>query len=761
MIKQALNEGWTLHISGERDTLPANVPGSYYADLLRAGYIKDPFYRDNEGEALRWTEQNMTYTCRFTPDDGLLDCPELILRFEGISAIADITVNNTPLGHTENMHRVWEYDVTNLVHNGVNTLKVELKPSAGAQKYSRGPGLPDGGIWRPVTLLGVEGARIGDVRVSQEHTGGRVELRMGLSLYGNADVSAALTDPQGNVTEFPKLPMLMTIDHPQLWWPRGYGEQPLYTVRVEAKADGKTVDIWERRIGLRTATMSIEKDDYGESFAHEINGVKIFAMGADYVPEDSILSRVTPERTRRLLEDAALANFNCIRVWGGGYYPDDFFYDICDELGLLVWQDFMFDRADYGLTRDFAENIRAEVRDNVTRLRHHPCIALWCGNNEMELLAAMGRATPRQKADYIRLFEYIIPTELKKHAPDAFYWPSSPSSGGGFDEPDSLDHGDAHPKCSDTRAPGRYVSDFGTPSCPCLPTVESFTLPDERNLFSRAMEEHSGTPRHTAHIMSNIHRHYLCPTSFDTTVYASQLAQAEILRSAAQHYRRYRGRCMGALFRQLNDRRPEISCSSIDYTGRWKALHYFAKRFFSPLLLSCKEQGMQDITDGPHAVEKSVRFCVTNETRRPRSVLVKWALRDRLSRVKREETISLTVPPLQSAWLDKVMLPEADIFHDFVSYTLYEMGAPVSFDTVLFTQPKYYEFLDPRLECRLDGSEIIVTSKAYAQNVEIQNAGEDLVLSDNYFDMLPGERRIKIVRGRPESLKVRSVFDIK
>lgn len=603
------------------------------------------------------------------------------------------------------------------------------------------------------------GARISEVRVYQEHADDSVELRLGLSLHGNAEVSATLTDPEGKVTEFPRLPMLLTIDRPQLWWPRGYGDQPLYTVRVEAKTDGKTVDAWERRIGLRTAAMSIEKDEYGESFAHEINGVKVFAMGAEYIPEDDTPSRITPERTRRLLEDAALANFNCIRVLGS--CADDFFYDTCDELGLLVWQDLMPVRTAFELTPDLAEDIRTEVRDNVTRLRHHPCIALWCGNNETELLAAAEGAAPRQKADYIRLFEYIIPTELKKHDPDAFYWPSSPSSGGGFDKPDSLDRGDAHPKCSDRRAPGRYVSDFGTPSCPCLPTIEGFTLPEERNLFSRAMEEHSGDQHHTAHIMANIHRYYLCPTSFDTAVYASQLAQAGILRCAAQRYRRHRGRCMGALFRQLNDRRPEISCSSIDYTGRWKALHYFAKRFFAPLLLSCEVQGMADVGPGAHDTEKSVRFFVTNDTMSPRSVLIKWALRDSSSRVKREETISLTVPAMQSAWLDRVELPEADIFEDFVSYAMYERGAQVSFGTMLFTRPKYYKFLDPRLECRLGGNELVVAAKAYAQGVEIQNAGEDMVLSDNYFDMLPGERRVKILRGKPENLKLRSVFDIK
>ncbi|WP_300683427.1 beta-mannosidase [Acutalibacter sp. 1XD8-36] len=725
MMKQKLHEGWTLEMPGGR-----------------------PWARG----------QNITYARRFTPDEGMLDCGELILCLESTGGIAGITLNGTPLTDP-NVPIPHELTVTCLVHKGINTLLISLQPGRIPEPR------PD--ISLPVTLLGQEGARINDVSITQTHLDGSIQLRLGVSAVssGNLELAASLTDPRGTVTPFPSLPMLLTIDDPLLWWPRGYGGQPLYTVRVEAKIEGRVVDSWERRIGLRTASVSIDKDEYGESFAHEINGVKIFAMGAVYAPEENILSRPTPQSTRRLLEDAALANFNCIRVRGSGCYPDDSFYDACDELGLMVWQDFIFSGSGYELTPGLAADVRREVRDNVTRLKHHPSIVLWCGNNQLELSAAAGGTTPRQRADYIRLFEYIIPTELRELDHDAFYWPSSPSSGGGFDEPNSLSSGDAHPKCSDRSGPGRYVSAFGTPSCPCLPTVESFTKPSERNLFSRAMEEHSESPGHTAHIMANIQRHYLCPTSFDTLIYASQLAQAEILRSAAQHYRQHRGRCMGALFRQLNDSRPEISCSSMDCFGRWKALHYFARRFFEPLLLSCEEPGMPaqspDTGAGPSDTEKGVRLCVTNDTLSPRTVLIKWALRNSHSRVIREETISLTVPPLQSARLDRVPLPEADIFRDFVSYALYEKGVPVSFGTALFVPPKYYSFRDPQLQCRLEGGEIIVSSKSFARGVEIRNAAEDLILSDNYFDMLPGERRIKILRGSPQSLRLRSVYDIK
>ncbi len=555
------------------------------------------------------------------------------------------------------------------------------------------------------------------------------------------ELTAALIDPDERVTEFSQSPIPdITIENPRLWQPRGYGGQPLYTVRVQAWVKGELIDSWEHRIGLRTVKLSIEPDEHGESFAHEINGVRIFAMGAHAVPgpEDNI---------RQLLEDAALANFNCIRALE--VFPDPF-YDICDELGLMVWQDFSLPCTGDELTTEAARNIRDYVCETVTRLRSHPCIVLWCGSECLEQNALMEPCTPRQKADYIRVFEYIIPTELRKHAPEAPYWPSSPSSGGGFDEPGSLDRGDAHPRCSDRSAPGRYVSDFGTPSCPCLPTVESFTRPQERNLFSRAVEEHSEDCRHTAHIMSNISRYYLYPASFPTLIYASQLAQAQIVSSAAGHYRRHRGRCMGALFRRLSDPRPEISPSSIDFSGRWKALHYFARRFFAPLLLSC---------EGP--LGRSFCLCVTNDTLTPRAVLVKWALRDNFCRVIREETISLTVPPLESAWLDRTELPEVDIHSDFLSFALYEKSALLSFGTALFAPPKHYNFQDPGLEFVLDGDEIIVASKAYAQGVEISNANEDLVLSDNYFDMLPGKRRIKILRGEPDNIKLRSVYDIK
>ncbi len=808
MIRQQLHGNWTLEIVGQPGKLPAQVPGSVYGDLLAAGKMEDPFWRDNELQALQLMENDFIYESRFAPLPEMLACKNISIRFEGVDTLGEVRLNGVPLGAVENMHRTYEFEAGRLLREGENVLAVrlcsptrflreqaELGKTDGSSDamegfpalrkahcmfgWDWGPRLPDAGIWRPVTLLGDTGARIREVRVRQAHENGRVELRLGLSMTSTVPgvaCRAVLTDPRGEERLFSDAPMRLMIEDPQLWWPRGYGRQPLYTLRVEAAAEGEVLDVWERKFGLRTATVHMEKDGYGESFAHKINGVQIFAMGADYIPEDNLLGRVTPQRTRRLLEDCCAANFNTIRVWGGGYYPDDWFYDICDELGLLVWQDCMFACAVYDLTPGFARNIAAEIEDNVKRLRHHPSLALWCGNNEMEMFVDQGMwvSSPRQKADYIRMYEYLIPKVIKEHDPDAFYWPASPSSGGGFDDPNDYSRGDVHdwgvwhgmrPFTEYRKHTCRYLSEFGFESYPCLKTVETYTLPEDRNLFSYVMEKHQRCSHGSALAMAYLQQMFLYPTSFETALYASQLLQAEAVRYGVEHARRNRGVCMGTVYWQLNDCWPVASWSSIDYTGRWKALHYYAKRFFAPVLLSCEEEGMltqnPNINAQPYDMEKSIRLCVTNETAETRPLVVKWSLRDRMGRIKREETIALSVGAFQCAGLDKADLPEADIFEDYVSYQLYQRGRLLSSGAVLFSLPKYFQFADPRLGVRLEGDELVVAARAFAMGVEIQNANEDLVLEDNYFCMDPGERRVKIRRGCPVGLRVRSAYNIR
>jgi beta-mannosidase len=499
-------------------------------------------------------------------------------------------------------------------------------------------------------------------------------------------------------------------------------------------------------------------------------------MGADYIPEDNLLGRVTYERTRKLLQNAKEANFNAIRVWGGGHYPSDAFYNICDELGLVVWQDFMFACGAYKLTDAFEASIRAEFRDNILRLRHHASLGLWCGNNEMEMFAAQDYwvSTPTQRYEYLRMYEYILPRMVKELDPDTFYWPASPSSGGRFDDPNNENRGDVHywdvwhglkPFTAYRDFYFRYASEFGFQSYPHYKTLEAVTLPDERNAFSRVMEKHQRNGTANCRILMYLSQTYLYPNDFQSLIYASQLLQSDAIRYGVEHWRRNRGRCMGAIYWQLNDCWPVISWSSIDYDFRWKALHYAAKRFFAPLMISCKEEGeltgMTSVNDQLIApVKNTVQLCVANETMKEQTCTVVWSLRDAKSAILEQGEQRVTAAPLSSLWLDGMEFPDMDRQGQYVSYALKQNGVTVSYGTVLLTRPKHFRFIDPKLNVRVEGDVVFVNAQAYAKSVFIDSADGLLKLSDNWFDMDAGERRVKILEGSPEGITVRSVFDI-
>ena len=815
MITAEIHSGWQMRQAGWEKFLPASVPGSVYHDLMQNGKMDDPFWRDNFPKALKRMDHDYEYKTEFAADKALLKSDAVLLRFEGIDTVADVFLNGEKLGHTENMHRTFEFEVKDLLkgegnelrvllHSPTRFIKEEYKHNVadGSEEamvgfanlrkthcmfgWDWGPRLPDAGLWRPVKLLGIEKARVDSVYVTQKHEDGKVTLHFDV----DADVydrealmgyTVLITDPDGKETLCKGSPEEIVIERPQLWWPNGFGAQPLYTVEVRLYAGGKQVDAWKKRIGLRTLTMHIEKDAYGESFAHEVNGVQVFAMGADYIPEDSIFPRINEARTRELLRQCKEAHFNTIRVWGGGYYPDDWFYDACDEMGLMVWQDFLFACAVYNLTDEFEDNIRAEFADNIKRLRHHASLALWCGNNEMEMFVERGLwvKTPIQKSDYVKMYEYILPKVLKELDPQTFYWPASPSSGGGFDDPNGFDRGDVHywdvwhgnvPFTDYRRYYFRYLSEFGFQSFPSVETVKTFALPEDCNPFSYVMEKHQRNNAANGKIMNYLYQTYLYPTSFDAFVYASQLLQADAIRYGVEHFRRNRGRCMGAIYWQLNDCWPVISWASIDYCGRWKALHYAAKRFFRPLTLSCAEEGL--LTQNPNinferyeyeenALKKGMRLCVENETMLSHTVEVTWQLRRADASVIRQGRETVTVEPLSSKWLEYEDFADADTFGDYIAYQMTENGAPAASGTALFCAPKHFRFADPQLALRIEGDEIVVTAAAYARSVQILNADDTLKLSDNFFDMNAGETRVRILSGQPSGLRVRSVYDIR
>ena len=822
MKRMTLHDNWKMHRSDETGWNEALVPGSVYGDLLRAGKMEDPFWKDNEDAALKLMDYDYEYSTSFSCEEELLTSDEVILCFEGLDTIADITLNGEKIGHVENMHRTWEYSVKELLKKEDNTLSVyfhsptqyiakafEKAPTLGTEDamngfvhirkahcmfgWDWGAHLPDAGIWRPVYLMGVDTARLISVEVLQYHEQGAVSLDIKPEISPAGNVSAedghlrirvTVTDPMGEEilcqdSTGGEIVENIKIANPKLWWPHGYGEQNLYTLSVDLmKPDGTVVDNWTRKIGLRTITMDRTKDRWGERFATCVNGVNIFAMGADYIPEDHLLGRVTRETTKTLLEKAVFANFNSIRVWGGGYYPDDWFFDLCDEMGLVVWQDFMFACAVYDLTPEFEENITEEFIDNLKRIRHHASLGLMCGNNEMEQFVKEGTWVSKDSEvrDYIIMYERILPQIMKQYAPQIFYWPASPSSGGSFDNPRDENRGDVHywdvwhgnkPFSEYRKFYFRYLSEFGFQSFPSRKTVETFT-DDERdmNIFSYIMEKHQRNGSANGKIMNYMQQTYRYPSDFETVVYASQLLQADAIRYGVEHFRRNRNdnRCMGAVYWQFNDCWPVASWSSVDYCQRLKALHYFAKRFFAPIMISCEEEGMinsgQELVRLPFEFPKSIHLCVANESMQDERIVVKWQVRNSAANILRSEEEEILVPALTSVWLEKVALPDIDIYNEYVSYQAVKGERVVSEGTVIFSYPKYFRYENPELKAVVEGNRITVSAGAYAKSVEILNNEEDLILSDNYFDLNGDSKTVEVISGNVDHIKLRSVYDI-
>lgn len=812
MRARELNQNWTMRCVEDSQWQEARVPGTVYTDLLRNGNMEDPYWKDNEDAICSLMEKDYEYQCTFQGEETE-DLSNAFLRFEGLDTVADIYLNNVHVGNAESMHRTWEYPVKEVLSPGENTLKVvfhsPLKFIAQAYKkygnignddtyegfmhlrkahymfgWDWGAHLPDAGIFRPVFLCSVSHGRIDSVYIRQCHEENKCTLKFEGDCIretpGEYQWRVLVTAPDGQKYETALSAEgegQLVIEDPELWWPNGLGDQPLYQVEAQLLYEGNVEDTWKKRIGLRTMTMQRKKDQYGESFAHEVNGKAFFAMGADYIPEEHLLGRRSEEKTRKLLEDCKLANFNVIRVWGGGFYPDDWFFDICDELGLVVWQDFMFACSVYELTPEFEANIRKEFADNIKRLRHHASLGLWCGNNEMEMFVdeRCWVTKASEVRDYLFMYERIIPEVLREYDPETFYWPASPSSGGSFDNPNDPDRGDVHywkvwhgnrPFSEYRKHFFRYASEFGFQALPSQKTIETFTEdPDDWNLFSYIMERHQRNYGANGKIMNYMQQTYRYPGDFDTVIYASQLLQADAIRYGVEHFRRNRGRCMGAVYWQLNDCWPVISWSSIDYTGRWKALHYYAKRFFAPVMISCQEESWltqeANMNRQHFQFEKSIHLNVTNETLKDREILVKWYVRNAAAEILREEHAKNQVPALESVWLPKAELPEIDVFTQYVSFEAWENGECVSGGTVIFSYPKYFRYEKPELTCKVEGNQITVSSPVYAKSVEILNEQEDLVLSDNYFDLNGDSRTVEILRGKPEGLKLRSVWDIR
>ncbi len=825
-----LNGAWTLRRDGESDTIPATVPGCVHTDLLAAGAIPDPFVGQNE-DAVRWIyKERWIYRRDFILADDELARERVHLCCEGLDTVARVILNGRLLGSADNMFRQWEFDARPLLVAGTNTLEIrfdspleaierrqkvrpvsypiapfqiaafsQIRKAACSFGWDWGPCLPTSGIWQSIYLRAFDTGRLLDVSIRQDHAepgvvglvadiqaevadGCETFARITLT-YGNERIARAtcrLPGGQGSVD--------LRIEAPRLWWPRGMGDQPLYRITVElCDQGGQTrIDIWERRIGLRTLRLDRGADRWGNAFSFSVNDVPFFAKGANWVPADALLTRVTPDIYRQRLAAAAEANMNMIRVWGGGIYEPDVFYDLCDELGLCVWQDFMFACAPYPLdVPAFVENVEVEICQQIRRLRHHACLALWCGNNELEMcgfVAETADAMHMALADYRAFFDERIPALLAEHAPGQSYWPGSP-----FKEPgevynpdvwiDSPGRGDAHiwgvwhseqPIEAYRESRHRFISEFGFHGLPCPDTVRRFAGPDDMRLDSPVMRHHQREHEGNARLMRFLLAWFREPRDFEATLWCSQILQALALKTACEHWRRASPRTMGTLYWQLNDNWPVTSCATIDYFGQWKAAHHLAKRFFAPLMVSAVAV--------PDTGEVQVH--VTSDLAERTDGRLQWRLADLRGNTLAAGKESVQVPARSSQTAMELNLRKHLDSPGPRNVLLWiELAAkhqPISRNLVLFARPKHLELEDPGIRHRVEAAgkktySVSLVTRRPALWVWLELPGEPIQCSDSFFHLAKGRtKRIRVQRSgtakrTPEwvarHLKINSLFD--
>ena len=782
-----LNGTWQLS-AGHRslESVDMQIPGTVLSGLLAAGKIKDPFYRTNEDatRALFWKDYVFTRT--FDVDEELLAQQHIVLVCEGLDTLAEISINGTFLAKTDNMHRTWKFQTKKLLHPGKNEIQIVFRSvlrfiedypyeahkkinyiPCGSMKGNQllrkahsmfgwdwGPQTIDAGIFRDIYLQGYSHARIEDIRIHQQHAK-NVSVQTSITLSESVPGQKLCVELSEDGADKPLQTKLcktnadgvaavdFVIENPKLWWPNDYGDQPLYIVRTTLlDEDGTSLESITRRIGLRTLTISQEKDEWGNEFAFCVNGVKIFTRGGNYIPDDCLYTRITEKKLDYILESCRRAHFNCVRVWGGGYYPSDAFYDLCDEKGLIVWQDLMYACNVYDVTDAFAENCRQETYDNVRRLRHHASLGLWCGNNEIESAwdhwGDFQKETPYLRADYIRLFEEVLPKAVQEADGETFYWHSSPSSGGCFDNPDDANRGDTHywdvwhgqkPFTDYRKYFFRFCSEFGFQSFPCAKTVNSFTLEDDRNIFSRVMESHQKNDAANGKMLYYLSENLRYPKDLTHLLYASQVLQGMAIKYGVDHWRRNRGRCMGTLYWQINDDWPAPSWSSIDYFGRWKALHYMAQKFYAPHAVSMTLEDHRCHVYFSNESFETTEYSLTLSIRDlSGNVLETYETKGNSPAFSAIETAVVDI----CSWEDQ----KDDVFLEAVIHT---KDQKVLKDVETLVPYKYLNLKNPVISTEAEETNdafiLHISSDCFAPFVALDFDDADVIFSDNFFHL--------------------------
>ncbi len=824
MQVQHLTGDWQFRQRGTEEWLPATVPGGVHTDLLALGRIPDPFVGDNE-RRVQWVAQSdWEYRYSFTVPGDLLVEARVWLVCDGLDTLATVTLNGQEMGRTDNMFRQYRWDVKSLLKaqdgegnacaNEVaiafgsplkyTAAKEALRPMPGVPHaipggpYLRkapchfgwdwGPQLPPIGIWKDMRLEGYSGARLDEVHLRQEHKGGgvTVEARVGVESWGETPLTVLVrvTAPDGTALEQSahvpaggEAMVSLPVSNPQLWWPNGYGEQPLYSVEVTLSDGQGLVDTHIYQMGLRTIELRQQEDQWGRSFVFVVNGVPIFAKGSNWIPADSFPTRISDEYLEGLIRAAADTHQNMLRVWGGGFYEEERFYDLCDRYGILVWQEFIFSCSVYPLNDpDFLENVRIEAIENVRRLRHRASLALWCGNNEMEWgWADWGWDRPElqdMKQAYDSFFHHTLPEWCAAEDPDHSYWPSSPSSNTPFVDPNGQRQGDEHywevwhggkPFTAYRETYPRFQSEFGFQALPPMATIRTYAEQVDWNMTSYVMEQHQKNARGNTLMVSQMLDTFRLPKDFESLVYLSLVLQAEGIRYGVEHWRRHMDRVAGTLYWQLNDCWPVASWSSLDYYLRWKALHYAARRFYAPVMLSIEDNPPQQTLH------------VTSDLQEPWEGTIRWSLETLAGEALALGEEQVAVGPLSSTQVRALDFADQLTYDNqrevvFVA-ELMQGDRRVALQVATFAPTKHLSLADPGITAsvRGEGGEVVieVQSRSLARLVELSLEGADVVFSDNHFD-LPAGRAVAVSCPLPESwtpeqaqaaLKIRSVYD--
>lgn len=807
MISKEINENWTFSQADKDEWLPAKVPGTVHTDLLDNGKIEDPFYRLNELDQ-QWIDKvDWAYKTTFIVDKSFLNRDRVVLDFKGLDTYADVFVNGKQVLSADNMFREWEADVKENLNEGENELHIHFRspineglkkydangfvyPGAGNDQAERGqvegnkkvsiytrkagyhygwdwgPRLVTSGIWKPVYLKAWDNANIESLQVIQHEVSDEKAtftavfevdaVKKAKATVSISNDGQALTTKEISLTPgVNKYAVDFEIANPQLWWSNGLGEAHLYNLRGTLEVRGRTV-VEDTRIGIRTLELMREKDDDGTSFYFKLNGHPVFMKGANYIPNDMFLPRVTDDNYRKVIETAKISNNNMLRVWGGGIYENDIFYDLCDENGILVWQDFMFACAMFPNDVEFLDNIRHEAIDNVKRLRNHPSIALWCGNNE--ILTAWNtwgwkRDAENEGADvpdkvwqaYVDIFHKTLPKVVDELDPSRSYWGSSPSSGLGVQA--DLVNGDEHywgvwwgkePFSTYATHLARFMSEYGFQSFPEIATVRKYAEPEDYDIYSEVMKSHQRSSIGNETIEYYLLKEYKHPKDFESFLYVNHVLQADGIKFGLEGHRRAMPYCMGSLYWQINDVWPVASWSSTDYFQKWKALQYYVKKGFSQVLVS------------PYEDDLKLKVGVVNDRLEPVNAELRIQLVDFAGKVIWEEASLVEIPANSSDDYYEVNKWEfrykyrREINDAVLKTELVENGKVISNNYYYFLPFKDLKIKAPTVEHSIaksdNGFDITLNTDKLAKNVYLQIGDEEGFFSDNYFDLLPNDK---------------------